>query len=69
MALRNLGIGDDGLENFCMAMSMNKPMTRNNYQKIVNSLHDSYIAEAEKSMKNAAPPPALLLPCVPHACP
>ena len=54
MALRNLGIGYDGLENFCMSMNMNKPMTRNNYQKIISSLHDSCVAEAEKSMKNAA---------------
>ena len=54
MALRNLGIGYDGLQHFCMTLNMNKPMTRNNYNKTVNSLHESYMAEAEQSMKIAA---------------
>ena len=54
MALRNLGIGYDGLQHFCMTLNMNKPMTRNNYNTTVNSLHESYMAEVEQSMKIAA---------------
>ena len=54
IALRNLGIGYDGLHYFCMTLNMNKPMTRNNYNTTVNSLHESYMAEAEQSMKIAA---------------
>ena len=54
MAMRNLGIGHDGLESFCMHMNMNKPMTRNNYSKLIDSLHTEYMNEAEESMKSAA---------------
>eukprot|EP00795_Rhopilema_esculentum_P002475 gene2475-18136_t len=54
MAMRNLGIGHDGLESFCMHMNMQQPMTRNNYNKLIDSLHTVYMNEAEQSMKNAA---------------
>ena len=54
MAMRNLGIGHDGLECFCLHMNMNQPMTRNNYSKLIDSLHTEYMNEAEESMKNAA---------------
>ena len=54
IALRNLGIGYDGLQHFCMTLNMNKPMTQNNHNTTVNSLHESYMAEAEQSMKIAA---------------
>eukprot|EP00795_Rhopilema_esculentum_P005685 gene5685-10929_t len=49
MTLQNLGIGYDGLLHFCTML-----MTRNNYNRTVNSLHDSYMAEAEQSIKIAA---------------
>ena len=39
MALRNLGIGYDGLENFCTQMNMHKPMTKKNYQKTIDAIH------------------------------
>ena len=54
LALRNLGIGYDGLDNFCTQMNMPKPMTKSNYQKIINSLHENYMKVAESSMKHAA---------------
>jgi len=54
MAFRNLGIGYEGLENFCMQMNMHKPMTRNNYGKVIDSLHDVYLEIAKQSMRNAA---------------
>ena len=54
MAMRNLGIGHDGLESFCVHMNMQQPMTRNNYNKLIDSLHTVYMKEAEESMKNAA---------------
>ena len=54
MAMRTLGIGHDDLGIFCMHMNMNKPMTRNNYSKLIDSLHTEYMNEAEESMTNAA---------------
>ena len=54
MAFRNLGIGYDGIESFCMHMNMHKPMTKNNYMKVIDSLHDAYINVADESMKTAA---------------
>lgn len=54
MALRNLGIGYDGLEHFCTQMNMHKPMTKKNYQNIISTLHTGYMEVAEESMKTAA---------------
>ena len=54
MAFRNAGIGYDTLENVCTHMNMHKPMTKNNYLNVINSLHEGYVKEAANSMKRAA---------------
>ena len=54
IAFRYLGIGYEGLENFCMQMNMHKPMTRQTYGKVIDSLHDVYLEIAKQSMRTAA---------------
>ena len=54
MAMQNLHIGHDGLENFCIHINMHKRMTRKNYSKLIDSLHTEYMNKVEESMTNAA---------------
>ena len=54
MAFRNIGCGYENLKSFLATMNMGSPMTRNNYRKLITSIHQAYIDEADQSMKVAA---------------
>lgn len=54
LAFRNLGIGYEGLSHFMTMMNMEQPVTKKNYDKILDSLHGAYMMEAEASMRKAA---------------
>ncbi|MCP4483313.1 MAG: hypothetical protein GY823_01950 [Flavobacteriaceae bacterium] len=53
LAFRNIGVRYEKITDFSKTMNMQKPMTRNNYDKLIDSVHAAYMKEAEKSMKNA----------------
>ena len=53
IAFREVGRGYTALESFCYIMNMPPPMTRNNYDKLGDSLDEPYILSAQQSMKNA----------------
>ena len=54
MAMREIGVGYEGLNMFAINMNMHRPMTKNNYNKIIHSLHESFMNVASESMKVAA---------------
>ena len=54
IAFREIGKGYAALESFCYIMNMLPPMTRNNYDKLVDELHEPYMLSAQQSMKNEA---------------
>ena len=54
LALRNLGIGFEGLTQFTTMMNIEKHVNKNNYANIVDSLHNAYKEAAKISMSKAA---------------
>jgi hypothetical protein len=52
--MRTLGQGHAGLEKFTTLMDMPKPMTRNNYNKLVNNLATVAKSVAEETMADAS---------------
>ena len=54
MAVREIGVGYEGLVDFATVMNMDKPMTRKTYNNIVGKLNESFIEVASNSMKHAA---------------
>ena len=54
LAMRNLGIGYEGIQTFCMHMNMPDPMNKTAYQRTINVLHNAYMHVAAESMKQAS---------------
>ena len=52
--MRTLGHGHAGIENFCTLMNMPKPMTQNNYDKLVLAISAATKEIAEQTMLDAA---------------
>ena len=52
-AMRAIGQGHGGMETLCMLMNMPKPLTPNNYNKIVNQCFSAAQDIAEKTMSDA----------------
>ena len=50
--MRTLGHGHSGMEKFMSLMNMPKPMTQNNYDKLVNKIATKSVAE--ETMTDAA---------------
>ena len=55
MAMREIGVGYEGLNMFAINMNMHRPMTKNNYNKIIHSLHESFmnVASEDKAIEYA----------------
>ena len=54
IAFQEIGKGYAALESFCYIMNMPPPVTRNNYDKLVDGLHEPHMLSAQQSMKNPA---------------
>ena len=52
--MRTLGHGHAGIEHFCTLMNMPKPMTQNNYDKLVLAISAAIKEIAEQTMLDAA---------------
>jgi hypothetical protein len=54
LAMRNIGVGHQGLVKFCGAMNMLAPMNANSYTDHVTAIHGAAELVAKASMKSAA---------------
>ncbi|XP_046862956.1 uncharacterized protein LOC124456591 [Xenia sp. Carnegie-2017] len=54
LAMRNIGVGDQGLVKFCGVMNMLSPMNANSYNDHVMAIHGAAEVVAKNSMKHAA---------------
>ena len=54
LAMRNLGIGYEGIQTFCRHMNMPDPMNKTAYQSTINILHNAYMHVAAESMKQTS---------------
>ena len=54
LAFRNIGCGYESIKNFALAMNMENPMTRKNYNKVIGNIHKACCEEAKVSMVEAA---------------
>ena len=53
IGFRNICCGLKEMNNFSMIMNIQKPMTINNYDDLIASIHNAYIEEIGTSMKEA----------------
>ena len=60
LAMRNIGIGHQGLVKFCGVMNMLAPMNANSYTGHVSAIHGAAEVVAKASMKSAAEETAIL---------
>ena len=60
LAMRNIGIGHQGLVKFCGVMNILAPMNANSYTDPVSAIHGAAEVVAKASMKSAAEETAIL---------
>jgi hypothetical protein len=54
VAFREIGVGYDGIKNFCGVMNMPHPMSKTAFQKLSKTVHINYVNVANESMRQAA---------------
>lgn len=54
IAFREIGVGYNGMKNFCGVMNMPPPMNKSAFQKLSKVIHKHYVDVAKMSMKQAA---------------